>query len=639
MTDVPKVRRKKLANAEMLQLAEEKFKVIYDHSLDLMVVIRPDTGTILSCNEAVKRLLGYTTEEVIGRHFSFLHAPEPELTQEQLLEYNRIAGAVFEAQGVLKADGATIPMDLTATTVPWMGGEAILATFRDVTDREKAQAALIGSEERYRSLFANMLNGLAYNEVELDDAGKVSDWFFRAVNGAFERLTSIPREKLVGRRVTEVFPTLRESSFDWITVCGSVALSGDVLVFEHLFEPLNRWWAVSVFSPKALFIAMSIEDITDRRMAEEQLRQAHDRLERRVRDRTAELRAKNLELAGEIEERKRVERIIREGQALFRAVFESAEDLIFVKDRGLRYTHVNPSMLRMLGVPLEDLLGKTDEEVFGVDVAKRHFGVESRVLEGQTVESEEMFDLRSESVYLHWVRVPLRDSNSDISGLCFIARNVTERKEREIQLVRDDIAAAGDDCVSPAMRRTIGQVRLAAKKDSTCLLLGDSGTGKDYLARYLHDYSPRAGGPFFSVNCAAVAPELAESELFGHEPGAFTGAVTRKRGLLELAESGTLLLNEIGELSLTLQAKLLEFLDTQTITRVGGVKNILVNARLVAATNRNLEKEAEAGRFRIDLFYRLNVVTIHVPPLRDRLEDMPALVHKLSTALAKKMGL
>jgi len=130
-----------------------------------------------------------------------------------------------------------------------------------------------------------------------------------------------------------------------------------------------------------------------------------------------------------------------------------------------------------------------------------------------------------------------------------------------------------------------------------------------------------------------VAPELAESELFGHERGAFTGAHGRKRGLLELAEGGTLLLNEIGELSLSLQAKLLTFLDTRQFTRVGGEKNISVNARLIAATNRNLEAEVEAGRFRKDLYYRLNVMTIVIPPLRERREDIPLVVREILNRL------
>ncbi len=192
---------------------------------------------------------------------------------------------------------------------------------------------------------------------------------------------------------------------------------------------------------------------------------------------------------------------------------------------------------------------------------------------------------------------------------------------------------------SEVMKNTLTEARHAAASDSIVLMLGESGSGKDFLARYIHDRSRRANGPFFAINCAAVAPELAESELFGHEPGAFTGARGRKRGLLELAEGGTLLLNEIGELSMPMQAKLLTFLDTRSFTRVGGEAQIAVNARLIAATNKELDKEVARGAFRSDLYYRLNVLSIHIPPLRRRIEDLPLLVQEMSSQLGDEMGL
>jgi DNA-binding NtrC family response regulator len=182
---------------------------------------------------------------------------------------------------------------------------------------------------------------------------------------------------------------------------------------------------------------------------------------------------------------------------------------------------------------------------------------------------------------------------------------------------------------SEAMGAILARALQAAQSDSIILLLGESGTGKDHVARFIHDHSARANGPFFAINCAAVAPELAESELFGHEPGAFTGARGRKRGLLELAEGGTLLLNEIAELSPPIQAKLLTFLDSRTFNRVGGETQIRVNARLLAASNKELEEEVAEGRFRNDLYYRLNVLTIHLVPLRERIEDLPMLIDEI----------
>lgn len=192
---------------------------------------------------------------------------------------------------------------------------------------------------------------------------------------------------------------------------------------------------------------------------------------------------------------------------------------------------------------------------------------------------------------------------------------------------------------SQAMQSTLAQARSVAPTESIVLLLGESGSGKDFLARYIHEHSRRSQGPFFTINCAAVADEIAESELFGHEPGAFTGARGRKRGLLELAQDGTLLLNEIAELSPRLQAKLLTFLDTRSFTRVGGERQISVNARILAATNRPLEKGIETGDFREDLYYRLNVFSIKVPPLREREHDIPVLSEEILARIAVEMGL
>jgi DNA-binding NtrC family response regulator len=192
---------------------------------------------------------------------------------------------------------------------------------------------------------------------------------------------------------------------------------------------------------------------------------------------------------------------------------------------------------------------------------------------------------------------------------------------------------------SPAMLRVEVLIERAARHDGIVLLLGESGVGKDHLARRLHRRSARGGGPFFSINCSALPRELAEAELFGHEPGAFTGARGRKRGLLELAQGGTLLLNEIGELELPLQAKLLTFLDTRAFVRVGGERSIAIDARLIAATNRDLAAEVAAGRFRQDLYYRINVFPIVIPPLRDRREDLPELVATLLERLVRDLGL
>jgi DNA-binding NtrC family response regulator len=179
---------------------------------------------------------------------------------------------------------------------------------------------------------------------------------------------------------------------------------------------------------------------------------------------------------------------------------------------------------------------------------------------------------------------------------------------------------------SRAMRETFDLAMRVAASDATVMLSGESGTGKEVLARAIHRASKRANGPFLAINCATLGAELLESELFGHERGAFTGAVRAKPGKVELARSGTLFLDEIGELALGLQAKLLRVLQEREVERVGGTRATPVDVRVIAATNRDLQGEVAGGRFREDLFYRLNDVSLRVPPLRDRIEDVDALL-------------
>jgi Nif-specific regulatory protein len=191
---------------------------------------------------------------------------------------------------------------------------------------------------------------------------------------------------------------------------------------------------------------------------------------------------------------------------------------------------------------------------------------------------------------------------------------------------------------SPRMREVYRFLGRVAPTDSTVLLRGESGTGKELAARALHHGSPRSGKPFVAINCAALSETLLESELFGHEKGAFTGALSRKPGKLEVAHTGTVFLDEIGELSPTLQAKLLRALQEREIERVGGTRPIRVDLRVVAATNRDLEKAMREGAFREDLFYRLNVITVTLPPLRERREDIPLLASHFAALICRKLG-
>jgi DNA-binding NtrC family response regulator len=180
---------------------------------------------------------------------------------------------------------------------------------------------------------------------------------------------------------------------------------------------------------------------------------------------------------------------------------------------------------------------------------------------------------------------------------------------------------------SPAMQQALAQAQRVAQSSATVLLLGESGTGKELFAHAIHTWSARQAHPFLAVNCAALTRDLLESELYGHEKGAFTGANQLKKGKVELAHGGTVFLDEVGDMPLELQVKLLRFLQEREIERVGGTRTIPVDTRIIAATNRDLEQAMRAGHFREDLYYRLNVVALTLPPLRQRLEDIAALAH------------
>jgi len=213
------------------------------------------------------------------------------------------------------------------------------------------------------------------------------------------------------------------------------------------------------------------------------------------------------------------------------------------------------------------------------------------------------------------------------------------RQNARLRALDHEAEGSGSLGVSPAMRELARQIELlAASERSTVLLQGESGTGKGWVARVIHNLSPRSGGPFVEVNCAGLSATFLDSELFGHEKGAYTDAKERKIGLFELADHGTIFLDEIGELTPDLQPKLLKVLETKTFRRLGGTRELSVDVRLIAATNRDLVKEVEGGRFREDLYYRLNVMPLVLPPVRERSrEDRLDLIRRMISDLKTQL--
>ena len=226
-----------------------------------------------------------------------------------------------------------------------------------------------------------------------------------------------------------------------------------------------------------------------------------------------------------------------------------------------------------------------------------------------------------------------------IPDLKILLRNVREKIILEKRLkenkTSEDIELTGN---SPAIIKVKEIINKIAPYDINVLITGESGTGKNVAAKLIHKLSPRKDKPFVSINCASLPEDLLESELFGHEKGAFTGAVSEKKGLLEVADGGTVFLDEIGEMPLSLQAKLLHFLEEKKFRRVGGIEEITVDVRLISATNKDLEEEKNKGNFREDLYYRLAGIVIHMPPLRERREDILHITEQFINEFSKKYG-
>ena len=230
----------------------------------------------------------------------------------------------------------------------------------------------------------------------------------------------------------------------------------------------------------------------------------------------------------------------------------------------------------------------------------------------------------------------------DIDHLTLRIQKALDREglQRHVAVLREEVESRYGTIVAdtPAMASLIELTKRAADSDATVLLLGESGTGKELFARSIHQWSPRAERPFVVINCVALTETLLENELFGHEKGAFTGATTQQKGKVEMADDGTLFLDEIGDMAPDLQAKLLRLLQDREFHRVGGTRLVRVNIRVIAATNRDLSKAVKEGAFREDLFHRLNVISVSIPPLRERPEEIPRLAEVFLQRYTKEMG-
>ena len=352
----------------------------------------------------------------------------------------------------------------------------------------------------------------------------------------------------------------------------------------------------------------------------------------------------------EIDELKQAEKKLQERQLELRQMLDFAPQLIAVFGPAHERLYANRVALAYLGMSIEDWRQRSKQSDVHPDDSERVKAyAEHSMSTGAAYELEAR--LRDADGSYRWFLSrynPVSDDNGRIMRWYVALTDIDDRKRAEERLQQEnvtlreeiDTASMFEEIVgtSPALQPVLARVSKVARSDSTVLITGETGTGKELVARAIHRRSARSARPFVSVNCAAVPRELIASELFGHEKGAFTGATQRRLGRFELAHGGTTFLDEVGELSMETQVALLRVLQERMFERVGGSASIHVDVRVIAATNRDLQAAIEAGTFRSDLFYRLNVFPVAVPPLRERADDIPLLVEYFIDRYARKAG-
>jgi two-component system response regulator AtoC len=302
--------------------------------------------------------------------------------------------------------------------------------------------------------------------------------------------------------------------------------------------------------------------------------------------------------------------------SVLESVFDQLSDALVLYDPEFRITGVNRSAEKLFGMSSDEMLGKHCQEIFKCSLCEPGCGMLVGLNQAPTAPHSTV-RLNTENGMERLVvmrTTQMFDADGQLNGVVATIKDITEEAAPQ----RREVIAE-----SAAMREVIHFVRRVAASEATTILLeGENGTGKDLIAKTLHYQSLRQAEPFIAINCAAIPETLLESELFGYEKGAFTDARSQKRGIFELADKGTLFLDEIGEIPLMLQAKLLRVLEEQSFRRLGGLKDIKLDLRVLAATNKNLREAVKEGAFRQDLYFRLNVIQILIPPLRERTDDI-----------------
>jgi PAS domain S-box-containing protein len=626
------------------------FRALVDQSNDAIEVVDPETLRFLDVSEKACSALGYSREEMLSLGVYDIDPAISPLSVGKIREDLLKSGYFVVESQHKKKDGSVFPVEVSMRWVH-LDRDYIVAVARDLTERNH-------TAERLRE-YERVVEGLEEMIVVVD-----RDYRYVIANHAFLKYRNMKKEQVIGRRVDEVvlkevFESLVRGKMEECFRTGKVVAYDMKLSYPALGERELFVTYFPIEGPNGVDrIAAVLQDVTESKRSEKALQHSEENYRRFV---------------------------AQSSEGIFREDLDEPISVELPEDELIRHilydsylAECNDAMAAMYGLnSAQDLQGKRltemvlPEDPHNIELTRHYIRSGFRVLDR---ESHEIDIHGNPKVFLNSLIGTVE--NGMLVRTWGIQRDITEKAKldesrqkaeqalranvAQLQLVTEELRLAKEKLSeeklyleqaidtelgfgeiigrSTALKDVMEKVAKVAPSDATVLLLGETGTGKELVARAIHRLSKRRENTFIKLNCAAIPSGLLESELFGHEKGAFTGAVAKKLGRLELADKGTLFLDEIGEVSLDLQPKLLRVLQDQEFERLGGTQTLKVNFRLIAATNRDLLESVDRREFRTDLYYRLNVFPLRTPPLRERREDIPLLIEHFVRKCASRMN-